>query len=258
MVIAKFRSQLSISWDQALALLRHAENVLDRLKRKVANWLRQVRQDFSNDCRALRADSRRVRIVANETLVRWGSRVVEASRHATMRPRNAQNAVSGSESGMVFKPRGILRSQGTSENDVRNFLANSLDAVVLTDRHRRLVAANAKSLELFGISEFNMRNFTLDAFVASVEPPDLDWSHARSKGREVRLRCKIRRLDGGSLLADCQFVAGILPHRYLCKFLNVTQYKITPPAGSKRNQCAVSQTAVRTLSNLVPNAKSAR
>ena len=142
---------------------------------------------------------------------------------------------------------------------MRDLLANSLDAVVLTDTRRRLVAANAKSLELFGISEFNMRNFTLDAFVASVEPPDFDWSHARSKGREARLnRCKIRRLDGGSLLADCQFVAGILPHRHLCKFLNVTQYKITPPAGSKRNQCAVSQTAVRNLSNLVPNAKSAR
>jgi hypothetical protein len=73
-----------------------------------------------------------------------------------------------------------------------------------------------------------MRNFTLDAFVASVEQTDFDWSNTWSKGRETRLnRCKIRRLDGGLLIADCQFLAGIVPHRHLCKFLNVAPYKIT-------------------------------
>ena len=217
MEIAKFRSQ---AWDQLSARLRPAENVLDRLQRRTATWLRQVRQDFTNDCRASGADARRVLIIANETLTRLGSQVLAASRQGPMELQNAQNAAS--------KNPVTRRSHRTSENDLHNLLASSLDAVAVTNDNRRLVSANAKALELFGISEFNMRNFTLDAFVASVEQTDFDWSNPCSKGRETRLnRCKIRRLDGGLLIADCQFSAGIVPHRHLCKFLNVAPYKIT-------------------------------
>ena len=241
MVIARFRSQLSISWDQASARLRPAENVLDQLLRRTAAWLRQVRQDFTNDCRVSGADARRVLIMANETLVRLGLEVFSASRHGTMKLRNAQNAASGGGRSIAFKPRGIKRSHGTGEKDLRNLMASSLDPVAVTDGNRRLVAANAKALELFGISEFNMRNFALDAFVASVELADFDCSNTWSKGQEARFnRCKIRRLDGGLFVADCQFVARIVPHRHLCKFLNVAPYKITPLSCAKQNLCAAS------------------
>lgn len=145
-----------------------------------------------------------------------------------MRLQNAQNAVSGGGRGIAFKDRGMRRSHGTSESDLHNLLESSLDAVAVTDGKRCLVAANARALKLFGISQFNMGNFTLDAFVAGVEPADFDWGNSWSKDREARLnRCKIRRLDGGLLIADCQFVAGIVPHRHLWKFLNVAPYKIT-------------------------------
>ena len=250
MIIAKFTSQLSVSWDQASARLRPAENVLDQGKRRVANWLWLVRRDFARDCRMLAADSRRMLITANETLTRLGSLVLATSRPVAMKFQNAQDAVS--------KPQGTRRSHRTNENDWHDLVASSPDAVVVTDGNRRLVAANTRALELFGISELNMRNFTLDAFVTSAGPSDFDWSDTRAKGREAKLnRCKIRRLDGGLLVADCQFVAGIVRRRHLFKFVNVTPYKITPPSCAKRNQCATSETAVKPPANLVPNARRA-
>lgn len=255
MVIAKFRSQLSISWDQVSARLRRAENVLDQLQRKGANWLRQVRQDFTNNCRRLGAESRHMLIIANEALARLGSQVLAASRHVTMKLQSAQNVVSGSGRSIAFKPRATRRSPGTSENDLHNLMASSLDPVAVTDGNRRFVAANAKALELFGISEFNVRNFTLDAFVVGAEPPDFDWSNTWPKGRKARLnRCKIRRLDGGLLVAECQFVAGIVPHRHLCKFLNVAPYKITPLscAKTKAVRC-IADGPSKSPSNLIPN-----
>jgi len=78
--------------------------------------------------------------------------------------------------------------ESARENDLRSLLASSLDAIVVTDSDRRLVAANAKALELFGISEFNFRNFTLDAFV-----PNFDWSDSSFERQEARLnRCQFR------------------------------------------------------------------
>ena len=142
----------------------------------------------------------------------------------------------------------------TRENDLRNLLASCLDAIVVTDGDRRLVAANAKALELFGISELNMGNFTVDAFLANVERPDFDWKDSSFESREVRVnRCKIRRLDGGWRVAECQFVASIVPRRHLFKFLNVAPYKITPPRFAKRNGSAAPLRTAESTSNSVPN-----
>jgi PAS domain-containing protein len=130
-----------------------------------------------------------------------------------------------------------------------------MDAIVVTDGDRRLVAANAKALELFGISESNLGNFTVDAFLANVELPDLDLTDSSFEHREVRVnRCKIRKLDGGLRVAECQFVAGIVPRRRLYKFLNVAPYKITPPRFAKRNGSAASLRTAESPSNSVPNA----
>jgi len=223
MVIAKFRSQLSISWVQASA-------------QNAANWLQRAHRDFANDCRWFAADSRRVLVLAHESLARVGSQIFAASAPATAELHPAPCAVVASTGSIAFQTQGIAQSRATSERDLHNLVAGSPDPVVVTDGNRRLVAANASALELFGISELNMRNFTLDAFVSSAGPAALDWGHTRSKDREAKLsRCKIRRLDGGVLLAECEFVAGIAPRRYLCRFLNVAPYRIAPPNCAKRD-----------------------
>jgi len=222
MVITKFRTQLSVSLDQASACLQIAENVLDQLQRRVAIYLQQVRHDLAHDSQNLRAGSRDTLIVVNESIARMGSQISAASRQAAMKLQTAQNAITGLGRSIADRPRRTREARWARENELRSSLASSVDPVVVTDGDRRLLAANAKALELFGISELNMRNFTLDAFVANVEPPDFDRDPS-FESPEARLsRCKIRRLDGGVRVAECQFVAGIVPRRHLYKFLNTT------------------------------------
>jgi PAS domain-containing protein len=302
MVIMKFRSQLSIVSERAPVYLEKAEITLTRLQKSAAGELKEVRQQWEEVFRKLRASSRDALIVANERVTRLGSEVSSASRkvivqvqiaqetaatlgrtgvdkvrklrhesenelrrlgagchdaivatggtiaglgsqvsaaskQVAMKLQEAQNAVTGLARTIADKPRRTREARWARENELRSLLASSLDAIVVTDSDRRLVAANAKALELFGISESNIRNFTLDAFV-----PNFDWSDPSFEGQEARLnRCKIRRLDGGLRVAECQFVAGIVPRRYLCKFLNVAPHKITLPTCAKGNASAASR-----------------
>lgn len=220
MVITKFRTQLSVSLDQASACLQLTENVLDQLQRRVVNYLQQVRHDLATDLRNLRAGSRDALIVGSEKIARMGSQISATSRQAAKKLQTAQNAITGLERSIADKPRRTREARWAKENELRSSLASSVDPVVVTDGDRRLVAANAKALTLFGISELNMRNFTLDTFVVNVEPWDFDRDSSL-ESHEARLsRCKIRRLDGGLRIAECQFVADIVPRRHLYKFLN--------------------------------------
>jgi PAS domain S-box-containing protein len=220
MVITKLRTQLSVSLDQASACLQLTENVLDQLQRRVANYLQQVGHDLANDLRNLRAGSRDALIVVNGRIARMGSQISAASRQAAMKLQTAQNAIIGLDRSIADKPRRTKEARWARESELRSSLASSVDPVVVTDSDRRIVAANAKALELFGISELNMRNFTLDTFVANVEPRDLDRYSSLESGEARLSRCKIRRLDGGLRIAECQLVAGIVPCRHLFKFLN--------------------------------------
>jgi PAS domain-containing protein len=63
------------------------------------------------------------------------------------------------------KTRRLDEARRARENDLREFLANSLDAIVVTNVDRRFVAANPKALQLFGVSVANIRQFTMDAFL---------------------------------------------------------------------------------------------
>jgi PAS domain S-box-containing protein len=112
-----------------------------------------------------------------------------------------------------------LRAQ---QNALQELLESFVDAIVVTDRERRLVAANPKALDLFGISEFNMKQFTVDAFVSYGEAPDFDESKLLFKRREERHgKCTIRRLDGNLRFAEYVFVPHVVPRRHLFRFLNI-------------------------------------
>jgi len=193
-----------------------------------------------------------VAIVAADTkIAQLGRQVSSLSRQITRKFLKAQDAIVTLGRTIADKPRRMREIRLTRENDLRILLASSLDAIVVTDNDRRLVAANGKALELFGISELNMGNFTVGAFLAKVELPDFDWTDSSFDRREVRgSRCKIRRLDGGLRIAECQFVASIVPRRHLYKFMNVAPYKITPPQFSKRNGSAASLRASESSSRI--------
>jgi len=105
---------------------------------------------------------------------------------------------------------------------LRKLLASSLDAIVVTNVDRRFVAANPKALDLFGVSEANMKKFTIDAFLSHGQTLSFAGRGSPFIRREKRDgECKIRRLDGSLRAAEYIFVANFVPNRHLCRFRNV-------------------------------------
>jgi len=109
MQITKFKSGLSIAWEQMVEHLQRAKNMLARLVKSLAGTHRRLQE--------------------------------------------------------------IIRER---EDDLRKLLASSSDAIVVTNAAHRLVAANPRALDLFGISEANMGKFTLDAFLPHQQVLGLD------------------------------------------------------------------------------------
>jgi PAS domain S-box-containing protein len=254
-IFARLGSQASSASRKAAVQLRKAQQAAAGFGRASVDKVQKLRRESENELRKLRAGGRVAIVAADTKITQLGGQVSSVSRQVTRKLLKARDAITALGRTIADKPRRMREVRLTRENDLRNLLASSMDAIVVTDGDRRLVAANAKALELFGISESNLGNFTVDAFLANVELPDLDLTDSSFEHREVRVnRCKIRKLDGGLRVAECQFVAGIVPRRHLYKFLNVAPYKITPPRFAKRNGSAASLRTAESPSNSVPNA----
>jgi PAS domain-containing protein len=143
--------------------------------------------------------------------------------------QRAGDKVTGVGREIADKPRRLREARHTRENELRNLLATSVDAIVVTDDQHRFVAANTHARELFGVSEANIRNFTLDSFMSKGQIPGF-IGHGASFGSAgvKKANCQIRRLNGTLRLADCEFTANHLPFRHLCVFRNVTCKSIRP------------------------------
>jgi len=139
---------------------------------------------------------------------------------------------------LADKPRRLREARHMRESELRTLLATSVDAIVVTDDQHRFIAANANALELFGVSEANIRNFTLDSFISKGQIPGFS-GHGTSfgTGGAQNGNCKIRRLNGNLRLADYEFTANHLPFRHLCIFRNVTS-KIRPFARTQPDRAA--------------------
>jgi len=248
--VTRLGSEVSSASRRVIVQVRRAQETAATLRRIGVVNVQKLRHESESELRRLGAGCHDAIVATGGKIAGLGSQVSAASKQVAMKLQKAQTAVTGVARTIADKPRRMREARWTRENELRSLLASSLDAIVVTDRHRRLVAANAKALELFGISEFNMRNFTLDAFV-----PNFDWSDSSFARQEARPnQCKIRRLDGGLRFAECQFVAGIVPRRHLCKFLNVVPYRTTLPACAKGNGSAASRRTVESPSNSGANA----
>ena len=113
------------------------------------------------------------------------------------------------------------RELRTREKDLRNLLANSVDAVIVTSSDRRFVAANAKGLSLFGISETNMKMFTIDVFLSGGQIPHFVETGASFINRKKpHGECEIRRLDGSLRVAEFVFVPNYVPFSHVFRFQN--------------------------------------
>jgi PAS domain S-box-containing protein len=106
---------------------------------------------------------------------------------------------------------------------IGQLLADSLEAIVVTNDKRRLLAANSRALALFGVSAKNLEKFTIDAFLPASELLEFERNGPLFlRGRERRGECEIRRLDGSRRTMEFTFQANFVPRRHLSRFRDVT------------------------------------
>jgi PAS domain S-box-containing protein len=225
MAITKYKSQLLATSEQMKPHLRQAQNALVTLGRNVAERLQQALRARAND---LLASSHNAVVLASGKIAKCRTQLLATSEQVTLHLGQAQTALTRLGRRVVDEPLRRREALRTRENDLRRLLASALDAVVVTDVDHRFVAANSKALDLFGVSEANLRNFTIDAFLPYGQILYFDGNGSPFIGREEKHgECKIRRMDGSLRAAEYSFVANFVPRRHLCRFLNVktTQVK---------------------------------
>jgi PAS domain S-box-containing protein len=226
--IAKCRTQLFAASERATLHLGQARNALATLGRNVPERLQQALRARAND---LLASSHNAVVLTSGKIAKCRTQLFAASERATLHLGQARTTLTRLGRRVVDKPRRVRKALRTRENDLRKLLASALDAVVVTDVDHRFVAANPKALDLFGVSDANLRNFTIDAFLPGGQILYFDGNGSPFIGREERHgECKIRRMDGSLRAAEYSFVANFVPRRHLCRFHNVktTQVKFVP------------------------------
>jgi PAS domain S-box-containing protein len=225
MQITKVRSQLLIRLEQVAVHLRRAQNTLSTLGEGVANKtlrLQRALRARKNDLRKLLASSLDAIRVTNGTITKFGSELLIKVR---VWLRQAENTLSVLGESVAEKPRRLQEALRDRENGLRKLLASSPDAIVVTNGDHRFVAANPKALGLFGISETNMRKFTIDAFLPGGQLLAFDAKGLPFMKRVERHgKCKIRRLDGSLRVAEYVFVANFVPLRHVSRFHDITRH----------------------------------
>jgi PAS domain S-box-containing protein len=136
--------------------------------------------------------------------------------------QRAQNMLANLAKSLAETRRRVQEALREREDGLRKLLTSSPDSIVVTNADHRLVAANPRALDLFGISEANMGKFTLDAFLPRQQILDLDGNGSPFMKREERHgKCKVRRLDGSLRVTEYTFVTNFAGRRHLSKFHDV-------------------------------------
>jgi PAS domain-containing protein len=210
MEITKFSSQLSAALVQATLRLRRS---LNQLTERAMNAVEKMRE--------LLAGSLDAAVVANAKIAKFISQLLVPLKQAPARFRQAQELLTERGKNVLEKTRSLQEARRARESDLRELLASSVDAVVVTNVDRRFIAANPVALHLFGVSETNITQFTIDAFLLEGEILHLDGNGLPFISREeTQGECKIRRLTGRLRIADYIFVANFVPFRHLFIFRN--------------------------------------
>ena len=155
-------------------------------------------------------------------VIKFRSQFVAALEPVRVHLRLTQNALTKLGGSVVGRRRALQKALLTRENDLRKLLVSSFDAIVVTDVDGRFITANSKALNLFGVSETNMKKFTIDVFLSQGQTPYLAGHSSPFIRREKRYgECKVRRLDGSSRVAEYVLLAHFLPNWYVCTFRDI-------------------------------------
>lgn len=159
--------------------------------------------------------------------VKFRSQAFIALNKVTVHLQGVQKTIVGLGGRVIDKFRRLQEARRTREHDLRKLLANCLDATVVTDGDHRLVYANPKALDLFGVSELNIRKFTIDTFLSHCQILELRRKWFAIRRDERYGKCKISRLDGSLRVAEYIFVANFISRQDLYRFEHVAPPGIT-------------------------------
>jgi PAS domain S-box-containing protein len=226
--LGKLGSQLSVASEKAAAHLQRSQQALTGMAKDAGGKLQAASRAKRDDLRKLQAGSRDALEIANGKLARLGSQLYGALRQTTVPFQRAQSALASAGRSVIDRPRRLREARRARETDLQRLMTNSGDAIVVTNDKRRFVDANPKALDLFGVSDSNMRNFTIDTFLSQCEILERRRKWFAIRRDEKYGRCKIRRLDGSLRIAEYILVANAIPGQHLYRFLNVAAARITP------------------------------
>jgi PAS domain S-box-containing protein len=222
--ISRFKSHTFIALNKATVHLQRAQKTIAGLGRGAADKLQEARRTRGNDLRQLLESSLDAIVVANGKITRFKSHAFIALNKVTVHLQGAQKTIAGLGRGAADQLQEARRTRG---NDLRKLLADSLDTIVVTDGDHRLVYANPKALDLFGVSELNMRKFTIDTFLSHCQILELRRKWFAIRRDERYGKCKISRLDGSLRVAEYIFVANFTSRQDLYRFEHVAPPGIT-------------------------------
>jgi PAS domain-containing protein len=220
--IAKSTAYLAQLLERTSVHLRHARQALASDKQKMEKVVAARKAD-------LEAGYAAAMVASNRGLKKAGAQIYMPLEYGTRSIQRAGHKVANAGREIASKPRRIREARRAREIDLLNLMATSLDAIVVTDDEHRVVAANTNALQLFGVSQANIRNFTLDSFIVSGRVAGFKGHGASFGSTEMKKgNCKIRRLDGKVRLVEYEFTASHVPSQHLCIFRSVT----SKPVGS--------------------------
>jgi PAS domain-containing protein len=240
--IAELKPSISTFREAAAVIGQRAQQTLVEAKIAVGYKARRVAAAFharNYYLPELRTGCAAALLAANSGIKQIGSRLSVPLERCVRYVQSARQKVTSRGKDLADKPRRARVARHTREKELKNLLAMSVDAIVVTDDQHRCVAANAKALELFGVSAANIRNFTLDTFISKDQISGLNGHGASFYIGEVKKgHCKIRCLNGNLRLADYEFTANHLPFRHLCIFRNVVCQSMRPTGRCRPADCA--------------------
>jgi len=111
--------------------------------------------------------------------------------------------------------------EGERENHLLRLLKDSPEPIVVTDDEHRLLAANRAALTLFGISQTNLKNFSIDAFLRPDQVHCFQREGSPSRRAERLGECQIRPLNGKPKVVAFSFQENFLLGRHLSRFHDV-------------------------------------
>jgi len=219
MEITKLRSQLFSVLERVAVPLQAAWSTLARLGRGVAEKLHAARCAGVNNLRKLQLSFHEVVAVINGKIERFRSQLFSVLRQVAVYVQKLLSAPVMLGKKVADTRRRLREARLARQNDLWTLLTSSPDPVIVTNSNLRLVAANSHGLNLFGVSELNMSQFTIGTFLSHGQFLQFDRNRSPFVRPEERHgKCKIRRLDGTSWVAECIFVANVVPHQNLYRF----------------------------------------